>query len=1385
MSQAYERPTVQYKLIYVYSIDDAAHAGYLKIGEATVDSDFPPENLPPNCSALNKAAHARIKQETCTAAVEYQLEYTEVAIRYLTLNGGVVYPQSFGDKKVHQLLKCSGIPHKYIGNTKGREWFELSLETVKNAIAAVKDFKHALGSGKVEEDEPITIVLREEQKDAIKKTLKRFEVGNTMLWDAKMRFGKTLTALQLIKDGGFKSVLIATHRPVVKNGWQEDFYKLFTKNDGYDFFYKESLAAGVDFDAKNEKVNDQRLKDLKTKGAKFIYFASVQDLRGSQAVGGKFKKNEGVFDYPWDLIIVDEAHEGLQTDLGEEVKKKLFKKKTKVLSLSGTPFNILGKFDEDSVFVWEYVMEQKTKDEWSKNHPDEPNPYASLPRMNIYTYDLGEALGRYDELDLDGKAFNFREFFRTWTGNRDVDGCDVPKGAKIDDFVHEGDVKAFLDLITTKDVKSCYPYATDHSRSLFKHTLWMVPGVKAARALSELLRKHPVFGEKVGRKTRFGIANVAGEGDDYEDTHQTESLELVRKTIREHECSITLSCGRLTTGVTVKEWTGVLMLAGSVNTSASSYMQTIFRVQSPGEVDGKVKTDAYVFDFAPDRTLNVLATASRLTGKAIKRGETDANDSAALGAFLNYCPVVAISGTKMEPFSVERMMGAIKRVFIMQAIKNGFADESIYNQKKLQELKEKDLEKFEALRAIIGTTKQTEKATSVVISDGGFADEETGPTEQKPKKPGQKPDADALERKRKREQAKHAASILRAISIRIPMLIYGADVPSDKVINLIEFIDLVDDESWNEFMPLGVTKKIFKDFIPYYDADVVGQAGLEYRKLAKMADKFSPTERIKQIALIFKTFRNPDKETVLTPWNVVNRHLSDTIGGWTFFDERFDPEEPLEMPRYVNQMGVTDPLYGKKDVRVLEINSKSGLYPLYVAYSIYRRKCGELSDEDIAPGTRVEKWREVLRDNIFVVCKTPMAALITKRTLAGYDKSARINAVSYDDVVATLKDRLTKFVNEITSGKFWKREEKEMKFDAVVGNPPYQLEVAKKVSETNGQARRKSIFHYFQMVADKISNGYTSLIYPGGRWIHRSGKGMEEFGLNQINDPHLAKVDFYPESSEIFSSVAIADGISIVFKDVKKTSSGFRYVYHKGEELVGVDVGNPGDALIPLNPADASILEKVGSVTCRKELSSLNETLLSQKFFGVESDFVEKNPKLVKEYDGKSLVDFGVCAKLFTNDKAGKAGRSRWYVVKRKDIPDNAEHVDDWKVVVSSANAGGQKRDWQLEIFDNHSAFGRSRLGLKSFKTRVEAENFYVYCKTYLVRFLFLMTDESLTSLGKRVPDLGDYTKANKLIDFSKDLNAQLYKLFGLSKSEIKYVEKTVKELDASRSARK
>ena len=1317
--------SLKLKLIYVFRINDAAHRGCLKIGEATCE-DENVFGLSPNSKALNEAARKRINQYTQTAGIAYDLLYTELTVYN---RGGL---RSFNDKEVHNVLERSGIKKKVFDTVnKANEWFITDLETVKRAIAAVKEGRSSLSSAEVTR-EYFPIVFRPEQQEAISKTKKQFKKGNQMLWNAKMRFGKTLSALQVVKDMEFQRTLILTHRPVVDAGWFEDFGKIFY--DRKDFAYG-SKNNGESYGSLERRAESH--------GLHYVYFASMQDLRGSELVGGNFDKNNEVFATDWDLIIVDEAHEGTQTELGKAVMGELVKEQTKVLRLSGTPFNLLDDFKEDEIYTWDYVMEQRAKINWDELHFGDPNPYASLPTLNIYTYDLGRLLHEFVDEDV---AFNFREFFRV----NESGG-----------FCHEKDVRAFLNLLTKEDKDSLYPYANEEYRNIFRHTLWMVPGVKEARALSAMLQTHPVF-------QHFKVVNVAGDGD--QDEESRDALEAVEQAIGKDPDAtrtITLSCGRLTTGVSVKAWTAVFMLSGSYNTAASSYMQTIFRVQTPATINGRMKEQCYVFDFAPDRTLKVIAETAKISAKA---GKTSQSDRKAMGEFINFCPIISIEGSQMNRFDVPRMLEQLKRVYVERVVRNGFEDNSLYNDE-LMKLDDLELQEFDDLKKIIGQTKAMPKTNQVDINSQGLNNEEyeeKEKLEKKPKKELTEEERKRLEELKKKTKNREAAiSILRGISIRMPLLIYGAELSDEnQEITIDNFASLIDPQSWEEFMPKGVTKQKFNSFKKYYDPEIFCAAGKRIRAMARAADKLSIEERIERITDIFSTFRNPDKETVLTPWRVVNMHLGDCLGGYNFYDTEY--QNVISEPRFIDKGEVTAEVFSPES-RILEINSKSGLYPLYMAYGIYRArvKASLFAVETVEEQQAV--WDKVIAENIFVICKTPMAKSITKRTLAGFRK-AKVNTRYFEDLINQIKNKPENFIAKVAKGhSYWKAIDNDnMKFNAIVGNPPYQ-EVVDQKESTNGQKVSISIFQYFQTISEKIGK-YTALIYPGSRWIHRSGKGLEKFGLAQMNDPHLALLEFFPCSKDIFKDVAIADGLSIVLKNMEKNECGFTYKYSVGGKTITIQANNPGNDMFSLNPQDNEIIKRLDNAI--KSFGCLHDSILPRNLFSIESDFVEKNPSLVKEFNDGDYYNPETEIKLFTNDKAGKSGRARWYIADKNVITSGSEYLNKWKVIVSSANAGGQKRSNQIAIVDNHSAFGRSRVALKTFATEKEAQNFFRYATSEIIRFAFLLTDESLTSLAKKVPDLLDYSDRNGVIDYSDDINTQLYTLFGIDDKNRQHIQK-------------
>lgn len=1335
-NQAFEQ-----KLIYVYRINDTAHEGILKIGEASCNAGMAYFAFEPNCKELNAAAKDRIRHQTQTAGVTFELLYTE-ATAYMKGKNLIV----FQDHDIHDILVRSGIKRKIFDTEhKANEWFYTDLETVKKAIAAAKEGRTSLNASEITTDRS-PVIFRPEQTEAIEKTIKQFKKtggSHQMLWNAKMRFGKTLSTLEVVKRMNYNRTLILTHRPVVDSGWFEDYGKIFY--DRNDFYYFSKKNGGDPTEEENfhemiHKADNNGMKDFH-----FIYFGSIQDMRGSELVGGKFAKNEEIFNINWDLIIIDEAHEGTQTELGKAVLSKCRKENTRVLHLSGTPFNLMDDFKEDEIYTWDYVMEQRAKAEWDKIHQGDPNPYSVLPKLSIYTYNLGKLYPEYADADI---AFNFREFFRV-----DKEG----------DFIHETNVKQFLDLLTKEDTDSNYPYSTEEYRQNFRHSLWMIPGVKEAKALSKLLQEHPVF-------SQFAIANVAGDGDEEEE--EKEALKKVEKAIGPHpedSYSITLSCGRLTTGVSVKPWTACFMLSGSFNTAASTYMQTIFRVQTPAVIGGKQKEECFVFDFAPDRTLKVIAETAKISSKA---GKTTNSDREILGEFLNFCPIIGFEGSQMKAYNTEKMLGQLKKAYIERVVKNGFEDSYLYNDELLH-MDKLALEEFSKLKEIIGSTKAQGSTGDININAQGLTDEQyellqMPEIREKPVKELTPKQQEALAQEKEIKKNRDTAiSILRGISIRMPLLMYGADLQknldgTEDAITLDNFCDLVDDLSWEEFMPKGVTKKIFGQFKKYYDSDVFRESGVKIREMARAADKLSIEERIERISSIFATFRNPDKETVLTPWRVVNMHLAQSLGGWCFYDKDYN-EQILE-PELIKQNEITDEVY-KKNTHILEINSKSGLYALYCAYSVYRTRAKLELGPKPTREMEIDLWKKVLAENIFLICKTPMAKKIAQRTLAGFT-GTKVNAHYFEDLVNQLKNKPENFISKVSKINYWKKDGNEdMKFDAIVGNPPYQIMAT---GEANGS---DPIYHLFIDAACKLGEK-VSFIHPA-RFLFNAGKTPKDWNEKMLNDEHYKVVQYWANSGDVFPTVDIKGGVAVTYWDKNRTF-----------EKIGTFTSYP----------ELNGIKKKAAPT--EEINSLMSIMYNQTNFDLDV-LLKEHPDYIKGIgsEGKDRrLEKNIFDKipLFTEEKSneddirilGVIKNKRCYrFIPRKYLDISHENLMKYKVLVPRSNGSGAIGEVLSTPILGEPILGYTRtfLGIGAFDSKEEAENALKYVKTKFARTMLgilKITQDNPIETWRLVP-LQDFT-ANSDIDWSKsvsEIDKQLYKKYNLSKEEIAFIESKVREM--------
>lgn len=1316
----------QSRLLYVLSQGDRKHQGLLKIGEVFVDNDIADSH---SSQKLGKAVRAVLDARSYMQGVSYHIEYVECT----------TYDQDskcYKADDVYRTLRAMDIPSKTLGKykdpTTGQTedadiWFACTIFDIQEVISKIKQGKGA-GHG--------TIKFRPEQEKAIHDTVEYFQKefkdpnkGKHYLWNAKMRFGKTLSGLEVAKRCGYRSTLIITHRPVVDKGWHDDFAKIFRTPEALADYHSKGLepAYGRRMMDDNDSQGDfyTLTKEVDAGKKILVFFVSMQYLRLSQFVGGKERNfdplKRAIMEYDWDFVMVDEAHEGIDAAAGVRVMNKLKKENTRILSLSGTPFNLLDKYEESEIYTWDYVMEQRAKLFWDEHHYGDPNPYADLPRMQILTFTLPKMLR--DQAIQNNEVFKFHEFFRVYTEEDklqlqkliDNEPNAIKKAeyqeklseVKIDKFVHQKAIERFLSKLTKESDTSLYPFSTDVFRDHFRHTFWLLPGVKEAAALEQLLRKDDVFGEENGM---FHIINAAGDGniEDKNGSALADVLDNIRgnakKNITKKDYTITLSCGKLTTGVSVPEWTAVLCMKGSENTPAANYMQTIFRVQTHAVLEGRQKSDCYVFDFAPDRALTAVAETAKMavyaqTEKGKKQMKlTQKKEEEHLAAFIKLCPVLSMDEGEMgKHFSANQIFEKLSNVYIERAVRSGYADNSLYNPDQLMNLSPEQEKALGDVHDLLGSMPNAWKPEKINVNNNGLSNsdadhtkyiyylssnsvlparpsmaaefDENGkptthddgwddvmcaPSELFPylyishsqllegewcsfsnpvlwkkwenKEKDDKTDEAKKKRDEENKEKRARMSVLRGVAIRIPLLVYGAEI-NDEVgeeITIDNFAseEIVDQASWEEFMPKGFTKQTFNTLKDCFDRSIFTGAAKRIRQMVKEADNLNTEDRIAKIATIFSYFHNPDKETVLTPWRVVNMHMSDTVGGWCFWDEDFVAPyteenqygENVNAARFVDRGDVTKDVFTDYNSRILEINSKTGLYPLYMAYSLFKgakepnyrnvHLTGERGKSQNAEqyyhqaGDDLEIWKDVLQDNIFVVCRTKMAVSITKRTLAGFRKDIRMNIRCYEhdvpvtdlvsagvlkaadehvtkegktyffngheslecDMINVLRAKPELFQNDIVRGNdFWhvynsipKSENEDinnMKFKAIVGNPPYQIE---------GESTRKTpIYNLFYDTAFELSSLVT-FITPG-RFLFKAGQTPMEWMEKMLSDTHFKVVDYFQKSSDVFPTVDIKGGVAIGLRNANKEfgAIGFFSDYPELKSIMAKVFTNP------------------------------------------------------------------------------------------------------------------------------------------------------------------------------------------------------------------------------------
>lgn len=613
--------------IYAYTTPEIArHTGWTKIG-------YTEQNV-----------ETRLAQQTHTADVAYQLEW----------HGNATFEdtgETFHDTDFHGYLKKLSVTNK-----PGTEWFEIAPSP---AHLRFYEFRENHG---IVEDAAATIEyrLRNEQERAAKETASyaKSHEGGEFLWNAKPRFGKTLTSYDLCRRLGAQKVLIVTNRPAIANSWYDDYVKFVGRESG--------LAFISSVDALQEKpyslTREQYVKNLKPSSPQgFIEFVSLQDLKGAIEFGGSYDKLSHIASLTWDVLIIDEAHEGVdtfKTDVAFDHIKRHF-----TLHLSGTPFKAIAneKFPDEAIFNWTYADEQKAKRDWSD--PELPNPYTDLPRLNMFTYQMSDIVA--DEVrrgvDIGGEtveyAFDLNEFFATNESGY---------------FRHNDDVNRFLDALTTNKK---FPFSTPELQDELRHTFWMLNRVDSAKALARKLKQHPIFKD-------YEIVLAAGDGKLDDEGENLKAFDKVRAAIAKSERTITLSVGQLTTGVTIPEWTAVLMLSNMK--SPALYMQAAFRAQNPCLFNRKGrylrKENAYVFDFDPARTLTIFEEfANDLYTDTASGGGSASDRKQRVRTLLNFFPVIGEDEDgEMVELDAERILSIPRKIRSREVVRRGFMSDFLF-----------------------------------------------------------------------------------------------------------------------------------------------------------------------------------------------------------------------------------------------------------------------------------------------------------------------------------------------------------------------------------------------------------------------------------------------------------------------------------------------------------------------------------------------------------------------------------------------------------------------------------------------------------------------------------------------------------------------------------
>lgn len=1415
---------ITYPQIYAYTLPTLAEKnGWIKIGYTD-----------------RQSAETRIKEQTHTAAIRlaHQTLWTEPA-KYAETE---IY---FKDHAFHHYLT----KFKDVKREKGTEWFYYNGTPEQS----YQDFQDFIGNPYDQAKAQLTYTLRSEQLQAVEKTLdyaKNNDEGE-FLWNAKPRFGKTLTTYDFALKLGAKNVLIVTNRPAIANSWLDDFEKFIAWQSDFAF-----VSESDSLKQRNPLSRDEFLAQYgKDNGKKnMLAFLSLQDLKGSIHFGGNFDKLKWVEETRWDLLVIDEAHEGVDTLKTDVAFDRIQRKFT--LHLSGTPFKALasGKFNSDEIYNWSYADEQKAKAEWQGA---ENNPYETLPTLNMFSYQMSRMIS--DKVnqgaEIDGKdhdfAFDLNEFFSTNEQGK---------------FKYEKEVQKWITTLSTHEK---YPFSTPELRNELKHTFWLLDRVASAKALAKLLKNSFGFSE-------YEIVLAVGDGknDDSDLNESGKSLDKVRKAISDGKKTITLSVGQLTTGITIPEWTAVLMLSNLK--SPALYMQAAFRAQNPWEYseNGKHfrKENAYLFDFAPERTLMIYDEFANNLGKTSKGGGTSQERAENIKELLNFFPVIAEDNEgKMVALDATAVLTIPKAIKAAEVVKRGFMSNLLFANisgifsgvnNEVQEILSqlpiaKDDGKIGGMEALDTQNVQVDDEGNAIVNpqiiinetEARFGEKVYQTLRQDTAQQTQNHTPDIAETVAKNventliaqlsETAKQhnvsdkaleriAQTQSKALAQEIAKVEANAEIERKKA----EF-------SYQQAVQNAENSAKLADIQAEYKAETqrleterqqaiqhtvntlvqnVAQSATEAVLTTAENSKKAEVEediraRLRGFSRTIPAFLMAygDEETTLAnfdqqvPDSVFQEVTGITLAQFRtlrdeyhFFDESvfnesvkeflhkrqtlanyFDESQEEDIfdyippqktnqiftPRKVVQLMLdkleeeNPEIFQNPELKFADLYVKSGLFLTEITKRLFKGLAGKIPDEN-------NRLQHILTHQIYGFAPSEIIFNIAKNFIFN-GKTAEINPQN----LACLDT--TPFAMGTSGEKFSEKckelfGEKTMKFDVVVGNPPYQ--------ETNvGNNNQASpIYHHFYELAENTATKYC-LISPA-RFLSNQGATPKAWNTKMLQDKHIKIKNFNLKSDEIFPNVDIKGGVVILYRDKNK----------KFGEI---------DTFIPFKELQ-SIFYKVKTFN----QDNLSHLVYSPDSYRFTDTLFAENPELIGRTDKShakavSSSVFTRYPEVFFKDKPNDGedyiqiygrldGERTYFWIKRKYIASH-ENLDKWKIFVPGANGTGAIGETLSTPVIGQPVIGHNQtfVSIGQFNSQFEAEALLKYIKSKFGRAMLGIMKTTQNNQSKntwsKVP-LQDFT-ANSDIDWTKsiaEIDQQLYQKYGLDDAEIAFIEEKVRAME-------